>query len=81
MALGLEKLSKKLDFKGSGTSYNKSGFQTQTVTKYLRLALVLRWNSQLWEKIIAIFWTFFASINRIFIFAGRLGTSPSFYKV
>ena len=42
MALGLEKLSKKLDFKGSGTSYNKSGFQTQTVTKYLRLALVLR---------------------------------------
>ena len=76
MALELQNLSKKLDFKGSGTSYNQNGFQTQTVTKYLRLALDLRWNSPLWEKLLL-----FASINRIFIFAGRLGTSPSFYKV
>ena len=52
MALELQNLSKKLDFKGSGTSYNQNGFQTQTVTKYLRLALDLRWNSPLWEKLL-----------------------------
>ena len=45
----------------------------QSVTNYLRLTLVSTWNSTLPEKFKSS--RFFASINKIFTFAGRLGTS------
>ena len=53
----------------------------RSVTKYLRLTLVFMWNSALREKFNCYFWDIFATINKIFILAGRLGTSLSFYGV
>ena len=41
---------KKLSLKESGKLKTKSGFQRQSVTKYVRLTLVFRWKSALQEK-------------------------------
>ena len=49
--------------------------------EYLRLTLVFGLNSTLRESLIAAFRKFFASINKIFIFAGGLDTGLSFYGV
>ena len=58
-------------------------FQKQAFPKYLRLTLVFMQNSALQENFN--FWVsleeFFASINKIFISAGRLNTTLLFYEV
>ena len=54
----------------------------QPFTKYSRLTLISMWNSAPREKfLISVFQEFFASIGKIFILAGRLGTKLSFYGV
>ena len=52
----------------------------QSFTEYLRLTLVFMYSS-LREKLISVFQEFFASITKIFILAGGLGTRLSFYGV
>ena len=59
---------------GRGWSYN----QSQNIWDKLYLS---RETSHYGKSLIAIFRKFFAIINKIFIFAGRLGTSLSFYEV
>ena len=56
-----------------GELETKKNIQRQSFTKYLRLTLVSISNSALRTK--------FASINKIFILAGRLYTRLSFYEV
>ena len=47
----------------------------------LRLTLVCMWNSTQQEKFNFCFQEFFASIDKVFILAGRLDTRLSFYEV
>ena len=56
-------------------------FQRQSITIYLNLALVFMWHSTLLQKFNFCFGERFASINKIFILAGRLGIRLSFYEV
>ena len=58
---------------------SKKCFQRQSVKKYLKLTLVLIVHYG--KSLIAIFQDFFTSINKTFIFAGRMGARLSFYKV
>ena len=51
----------------------------QPFTKYLILTLAAIWNSALREKFNFNFKQFYASINKIFILGGRLGTRLKFY--
>ena len=51
-----------------------SAAKLQSRTKYLRQALIFIWNNTLREKFILYFKKFFASIDKNFIFSGRLGT-------
>ena len=51
----------------------------QPFHKYLRLTLVSIWNSALRKKFNFCFSIVFASIDKIFILAGRLGTKLLFY--
>ena len=53
----------------------------QSVTKYLRLNLVLMEAAHNGKSLISALQEFFASINKISILAGRLGTRLSFYEV
>ena len=53
----------------------------QPFAKYLRRTLVFMRNSALREKLSSIFREFFASISKISILAGRLGTGLSSYGV
>ena len=53
----------------------------QPFAKYLRRTLVFMRNSALREKLSSIFQEFFASISKISILAGRLGTGLSSYGV
>ena len=53
----------------------------QQLTKCLRLTLVFLRNSTEQEKFSCCFQEFSASINKIFILAGRLGTRLSCYEV
>ena len=53
----------------------------QSVTDYMWLTLVFVLNNTLRKSLIAVFWKFFASIDKTFIFAGGLDTSLSFYEV
>ena len=53
----------------------------QSATKYLRLTVAFTRNNAPQEKFNRYFWDFFASINKIFILAGGMGTSLSFYAV
>ena len=72
--LRVTKTVKEVMFEGVwGKLEAKKCFQCQSFTKYLRLTLVFMWNSALQE--------FFASINNVFILAGRLGTRLSYYEV
>ena len=59
----------------------KKCFQRQPSINYLRLTLGFMSNSTLWEKFNFVFYQFFASIYKMLILAGRLGTRLSFYKV
>ena len=44
--------------------------------------LILAWSAyQYWKSLIAIFPKFFPSMNKIFIFLGRLGTRSSFFVI
>ena len=60
--------------------------QREQLTKLLRLTLVFMWNrtekfnlvSQ--KSLISVFQELSASINKTFVFAGRLGTMLSFYE-
>ena len=81
-ALQLPKFSKKKALKESGNELDsKKCFQRQSVTKYFRLALVLCERALQLKSLITFFWDVLASKNKIFIFAWRLGTRPSFDKV
>ena len=76
------KIVKEVKFEGvCGEFESKKGFQRQSFTKYSRLTLVFLWNSALSEKLNFYFSKGFASINKIFILGGRLGTRLSFYEV
>ena len=55
--------------------------ELQSFTKYLRQTLVFMWNGAQAKSIISIFQEIFASIKKIYILAGRLGTRISFYEV
>ena len=61
-----------------GKLVSRKGFQRQSVSKYLRLTLVFTLNSTLREKFNCYFSEVFPSMSKIFIFAGRLGTSLPF---
>ena len=50
-------------------------------TKYLGLALVSMWNSAQRKGSISVFQELSASINKIFLLTGGLGTGLSFYGV
>ena len=47
----------------------------------IRLALVFVWNEHYGKGFIAIFRGFFASINKSFVLAGRMGTRLLFFEV
>ena len=53
----------------------------QSFTKYFRLILVLCEIAHYGKSLISVFQRFFATINKIFILAGRLSTRLSFYEV
>ena len=53
----------------------------QSLTGYLRLALFLCEIAHYRKSLISVFQEFFASINKVFILAGRLGTRLLFYEV
>ena len=63
-----------------GTSF---GFWVvlQLFAGYLGLTLVFVWNSALRENLISVFQEFLASIDKLFILAGWLGTRLSFHEV
>ena len=60
--------------------FNNSPHSLQSFTKYLRLTLVFMRNSALREKVNFCFSRVFASVNKMFILAGRLGTTLLFYQ-
>ena len=68
---------------GGGGRWRPGGGQwpLQSGTGYLRLALVFVWNARRGKGLVAIFRDFFASIGKIFILAGGLGTGLSFYGI
>ena len=51
----------------------------QLFTWCLRLSLVFVWNNTQRKSLISVFQEFFASINKMFILVGGLGTRLSFY--
>ena len=51
------------------------GSLLQSLKKYLRQTLVFMWNSALWKGSISIIPEILASIDKMFILAGRLGTN------
>ena len=55
--------------------------QPQSFTKCLILTLLIMWNSVLRQKFNICFSRAFASIDKIFILAGRVGTRLSFHEV
>ena len=58
-----------------------SSRELQTFKKYLKLTLVFMWDIALREIFDFCFSRAFASINKIFVLAGWLGTSLSFHKI
>ena len=62
-----------------GKLESKNTFHGQKLAKYLRPALGFKWNSG--QRLISVFREFSASINKIFILKGRLGTKLSFNGV
>ena len=56
-------------------------FDLQSFTRCLRLTLIFVWNSALRKKFNFYFSRFFASINKIFILTGGMGTRLLFYEV
>ena len=56
-------------------------WELQTFKKYLKLTLVFMWDIALREKIDFCLSRAIASIKKIFVLAGRLGTSLSFYEI
>ena len=76
------KMVKEIKFEGVwGRVRSKKCFQRQPFTIYLRLTLVFMWNSIVGNGLISVFQEFFASIKKMLILAGRLGTRLSFYGV
>ena len=76
----ITKIVKEIKFEGvSGELESKGGFKRQSVTKYLKLTLVFMGMAHYGRGFIAIFWTIFASIDKIFVFGARLVTGLSFY--
>ena len=61
--------------------FNSFRLALQPFPKYMRLTLVSMWNSALREKFNFCFSRTFASIDKIFILAGRLGRGLSFREV
>ena len=73
--LRVTKIIKKIKFEGVwGKLEAKKCFQRQPFTKYLRLTLVSMWNSAHGKSLISVFQKFLASIDKVFILAGGLGT-------
>ena len=73
-----------LSLKSLNNSWGNSNtvfLMLQSVTKYFRLTLVFCEKLNYGKNLIAFFRNFFASINKIFILAGGLGTRLSFYSV
>ena len=70
---------KEIKFEGVWSELEaKICFQRESFTKYMRLTLVFMQNSALRKSLISVFQKFFATINKIFILAGRLGTKLLF---
>ena len=59
----------------------KLSLNLQSVTKHLRLTLVLPEIAHYGKSLFSIFQEFFARIDKILILAGRLHTRVSFYEV
>ena len=77
--LRVTKLVKEIKFEEFwGELDSKKVLQSQSFTKYVRLNLVLMWNSAPREKINFCFSEFFASIKKFLILTGRLDTRLSF---
>ena len=69
-------------WRGLGLVRNKKKcFQRQLFTKYLRLTLVSYKTAQYAKSLTYVFQENYASIKKIFMLAGRLGTGLSFYEV
>ena len=80
--LRVSKILKEIKFYGVWDELEaKKYFQRQPFIKYLRLTLVSMRNRALGKSLISVLQRFFASIDKIFILAGRLGTRLSFYEV
>ena len=80
--IACQTLSKALDVSSSTASVVPDLLKDlQPFTKYLRLTPVSMWNSALQEKFNICLSRGFASIDKTFILAGRLGTRLSFYEV
>ena len=78
----MPKYSKKLSLKGVWIELeSKTCFQRQSFKKYLRLTLVYMRNSTQREMSNFVVQEFLASVNKIFILAGRLDTRLFFYEV
>ena len=60
---------------------SESTVYLQSVAEHLGLTLVFTWKSALRERFYGYFGGFSASINKIFILAGGMGTGLSFYRV
>ena len=62
------------------TQISKYSAFLKSFAKYYKLTVVFMWNSGL-KGLTTAFQYFFASINKAFILAGRLGTGLKFYGV
>ena len=80
--LRVPKIVKENKLKWSGASYNQknvfSDNQSQNIYDQLSFS---RQIVHQWKSLIAIFRDFFASINKVLILEGALGTGLSSYKV